>query len=1575
MVLGQVYQINRYDIALALPNNLTGYIPLTSISDKFTKIVEALAQNEPSDEMEEAENLDLKSLFYIGQYLRAYVVSTMDESSSGRMGKRHIELSIDPRKANAGLGKAEIVVNSMIQASVSSVEDHGVIMNLGLEDMDVRGFMSSKELGYNLSLSNIKDGAVFLCLVTGLSSNGNIIKLSADALKAGNIKKTHFLTDAPSVDSFLPGTAVEVLVSEVTGSGLSGKVMGLLDVTADLFHSGATKSEKGLEKRYKPGLKIKARVICSFLNTDEKKLGVSLLDHVVFLTSKTCPAISEKLVPTAVLPISTVIEEVRVIKVVNGVGLFVDVGMKGVSGFVHISRIADQKIETLSETLGPYKLDSVHKARVTGYNPMDGLFMVSLEPKVISQQFLRFEDVQVGQAVLGMVEKLIVDEAGVTGILVNIADGISGLVPKIHFADITLQHPERKFQLGSAVKARVLSTHPEKRQLRLTLKKTLVNSDEDAWDSYEKLSPGLQAPGTLVNILSTGAVVQFFGAVRGFLPISEMSESYIENPNDHFRLGQVVSVRIVSLDAKERRMIVSCKDASVFSAAQGEALKQLEPGSVVEGTVSEKTKDEIIVELFGSGLKAFLPIAHLNDRSIHECLSLAKRIRVNQVLKELIVLSKNDSKRLIRLTSKPSLVKAAKDGKLLKTFDEVIEGAEISGFVNNTTLVGCFIEFAAGLTGLLLKAHMPDEVVKTPDFGMARNQSITCRVLRVDYGQRRFLLTLNPIQDQGTSSKSKGNKFSWMGPTISNAVDGTITSSHDFTFGRLTKARINSIKETQLNVQLADGIQGRIDVSEVFDTWEEIKDPKHPLKSFFPKHILNVRILGTYDSRSHRFLPITHRDKAPVFELTAKASSQESLELEVLTLEKVEVGSTRLVFVNNVSENCIWVNLSPNVRGRISAMDISDDVSLLADLAKNFPVGSALRARVTSVDIVNNRLDLSARIDNTNPSRTDEISKGMVLPGRVTKVTERQIMVQLSEQLSGPVSLVDLADDYSQADPTKYEKNQIIRVCVKDVDHATGKIILSARPSKVLSSSLPVEDPEIASLSQLNVNDILRGFVKNVADSGLFVSIASTITAFIRVSDLSDLYLKDWKSLFEIDQLVEGKVIALDPNLNHVQMSLKKSHVDLDYQAPLTFADMEVGQVVTGKVRKVADFGVFIVVDGSTNVSGLCHRSELADQRAPDPRKLYTEGDAVQAKILKIDQKKKQISFGLKASYFNPLGSLEDGVYEGEDGNENLNATVDQDNKAPPVAEDRNLRPDILEQSSSEDEIDDNTDNGVSVNFSPNHPTAAGELPALEAGGFDWTGGIATLGDDESELEIEPDLSQPKKKRRRKAEITVDKTGDLDANGPQSTADFERLLMGQPNSSVLWLTYMAFQLQLSEVDRAREIAERAIRTINIREEAEKLNVWVAMLNLENTYGSEESLEEVFKRACQYNDSEEIHERLISIYIQSDKNDVNKISYSYPNRITTKTSPLYRKPIPSSISPSRNSPKPHPSGSTTQPSSSPPSATRTEPALCSHAPCNPSPPTRTFHSPRNLPNSNSTPRTGPPNEDAPSSRAY
>ena len=267
----------------------------------------------------------------------------------------------------------------------------------------------------------------------------------------------------------------------------------------------------------------------------------------------------------------------------------------------------------------------------------------------------------------------------------------------------------------------------------------------------------------------------------------------------------------------------------------------------------------------------------------------------------------------------------------------------------------------------------------------------------------------------------------------------------------------------------------------------------------------------------------------------------------------------------------------------------------------------------------------------------------------------------------------------------------------------------------------------------------------------------------------------------------------------------------------------------------------------------------------------------MKAIILSID--KRRISLGLKPSYFTEA-ELEDvnDEFLAEDPQAS-NMHVDDAFAAGSEHDD--------DVGSSSEEQDDSIDVGLVLDETQMgyHSTQASSIPKFMApsslplaGGFHWSGDGPSLNEDEEAdlSEDESDVAErPSKKKRRRKEIEQDLTSEMHTKTPESNADFERLLLGSPNSSYLWIQYMSFQLPLSELDKAREIARRAIQTINFREEKERLNVWIALLNLENVYGTEDSLQTVFKEAARANDSKTVHLRLASIYDQAGKREVSQ----------------------------------------------------------------------------------------------------
>lgn len=1498
MVLGRVTAVTGKDVAVALPNNLTGFVPITAVSERLNKRIESLLEEDPAkDDEDEDEDVDLKKLFYVGQWLRVAVTATGSDSADNK-SKRHIELSVDPAQVNGGLEQENVVPNSMIQASVRSVEDHGVIMDLGLAEPDVKGFVSKKELGATYKLDDVEEGQVMLCLVTGKGSDGKVLKLSPDAARfsaLGTGKQVPVVSDAPIVDAFLPGTAVDILVTETSAGGVVGKIMGMVNVTADLPHSGAG-ADEDLTTKYKVSSKTKARITWTLPDLDGgRKVGISLLESML-----TLPPPPDKLPENATpklktlatslsqqLPTSSFVDDAKVTQVLSERGLYLTLpataGRAAAQGFAHISQVSDSRIDSLSSTTGAYKLNTTHKVRVLGFNPIDNVYYVTLKQSILDQPFLRLEDLEVGGIVKGTVDRLILGGAkGITGVLVKLSESVTGLVPETHLSDVQLQHPERKFREGFPVTARVLSVDLEKRHVRLTLKKTLVgDSALPVWKSYEDLKLDMEGKGTVVNLLPAGAVVQFFGSVRAWLPVAEISEAYVKSPVDHFRLGQTVSVRVLSVDVEAQEMKVSCKAGGEMEVEMEDAWEKTSAGQTVTATVTEKTADSVFVDL-DNGLKGTLKSSHLVDASAAKAESALKRIRVGQKLTDLVVLTKNNRSRQVTLTNKPSLVDDAKAGKLVRSFSDVKQGSKVHGFVRNVTPEGVYVEFANGTVGLVPKSQVAPEMLEQERaFGLRKDQSLAPWVLNVDAARERFLLSLRP-QKEAEASAPAATKGGAEQP-LAGAEDATLRTTADLSLNKVTKARIASIKGTQLNVRLADNAHGRIDVSEVFDSWDDVRNKKAPLQHFKVGDVLDVKILGVHDSRNHRFLPISHRHNANrVFELSAKKSRIQEDNTSLLSgLEDVKQGGEYVAFVNNHAEDCVWVNLSPSVRGRVGLMDLSDDAGLLADPVKNFPSGRALKVRVKTVMPLSNRLDLVAR----DGSNTDEISletltPGSVVAGRVTKSSERSVTVQLSDTLAGPVPLTELSDDFDQANPAQHVKNDIVRVCVLAIDKPNKKLFLSLRPSKVLSSSLPVKDPQIPSINAIKAGDLVRGFVKHVTDKGVIVSLSATVDAFVRVADLSDQYIKDWKSFLTIDQLVRGRIIAVDTASKHIQLSLKASAADPNFVAPLKIEDLKRGDVVTGKVRKVEEFGAFVDLDNSVpRLSGLCHKTEVADRRTVDVRKVFSEGDKVKCKVLKVDVEARKISLGCKASYFKK-GKGEQQV-ESEDEGMESEEELGSDVEIGGVDVGSEDEDEEMEDGVNLDDVEDmDSDAGVAVDYNmedasdseASDSAAAKPTTGLTTAGFDWNGDSALDPNNAANASDSEADTQPKKKKRNKSEIKVDLTADLDKEGPRSTSDFERLLLGSPNDSELWIKYMAFQLQLGEVQKARDLAERAIRSMHIKEQDEKANIWTALLNLEVEYGDEERVESVFKQAIQVQEPLAIHEKLASIYIDSGKLD-------------------------------------------------------------------------------------------------------
>ncbi|XP_055848732.1 protein RRP5 homolog [Episyrphus balteatus] len=105
---------------------------------------------------------------------------------------------------------------------------------------------------------------------------------------------------------------------------------------------------------------------------------------------------------------------------------------------------------------------------------------------------------------------------------------------------------------------------------------------------------------------------------------------------------------------------------------------------------------------------------------------------------------------------------------------------------------------------------------------------------------------------------------------------------------------------------------------------------------------------------------------------------------------------------------------------------------------------------------------------------------------------------------------------------------------------------------------------------------------------------------------------------------------------------------------------------------------------------------------------------------------------------------------------------------------------------------------------------------------------------------------------------------------PETTDQFDRLVLSGPNDSKNWINYMVFHLQAMEIDKARAVARRALKGISFRESEELINIWVALLNLELRYGTKENFNDVLKESLMSSDQLKIYMRVLEILAEANK---------------------------------------------------------------------------------------------------------
>ena len=207
----------------------------------------------------------------------------------------------------------------------------------------------------------------------------------------------------------------------------------------------------------------------------------------------------------------------------------------------------------------------------------------------------------------------------------------------------------------------------------------------------------------------------------------------------------------------------------------------------------------------------------------------------------------------------------------------------------------------------------------------------------------------------------------------------------------------------------------------------------------------------------------------------------------------------------------------------------------------------------------------------------------------------------------------------------------------KDYTEEKFKFLIKekGRNNLTLSRTDLVKKEELDYFNSINVGDVVDGKVKEVLDFGVILELGPT-TGFIHISEVSWDQVSDLIEKFGINDIVKARIIEKDDEKRKIKLSLKQLEVDPWIEFKNTHT---VGDTVKGTVKEVLDFG--LVVEISRN-KGFVHISELAWNNAAKVLKQYKEGDIIEAKIISIDDEKKNIKLSVKQLLENPWDSVKE---------------------------------------------------------------------------------------------------------------------------------------------------------------------------------------------------------------------------------------------------------------------------------------------------------------------------------------------
>ena len=396
------------------------------------------------------------------------------------------------------------------------------------------------------------------------------------------------------------------------------------------------------------------------------------------------------------------------------------------------------------------------------------------------------------------------------------------------------------------------------------------------------------------------------------------------------------------------------------------------------------------------------------------------------------------------------------------------------------------------------------------------------------------------------------------------------------------------------------------------------------IAAFLPGSQVDVRPIRNLDSLRDKQI------EAKVIKLNRKRSNVVLSRKAVLeerdagrkdqTLNQIEEEIIVEGQIKNLTDYGAFVDLG-GIDGLLHVTDMS--WGRLQNPAELFKVGDTVQVKVLKFDRERERVSLGYKQLLPDPWETIEerFPPATRITGKIASVADYGAFVELEPGVEGLVHVSEMSWSKRIKHPSKIvSPGDTVEVEVLSVDPRARRVSLGMKQVQ--------ENPWKTIGERYHVGDRVHGRVRNLTDFGAFIEIEDGVDGLVHVSDISwSRRVKHPGEVLKKGQQVDAVITTIDPENRRMSLSIK----ELEPNAWNDFvAAHKPGDIVKGKIARFAGFGAFVEL--GDNLEGLCHISELSDERVSKPEDAVQLGQEMEFRILRIDAENKKIGLSARAA-------------------------------------------------------------------------------------------------------------------------------------------------------------------------------------------------------------------------------------------------------------------------------------------------------------------------------------------------------